>query len=340
MIRRTLLVLLFLTPTALVVAWHVGLAWIAQFDPNSPAVTRSAGPIEDIRQVVNEGRRQRALDDVRERLRDGGAQRDVSAAMLTITRTADVAYDRDGLRELLAPYIAGDDELLAVMALDALATFDPRPSDLDAALAICAAWRDEREPLAMRASLLAAFDEGRLRGDAARRVIEATSGDDPYAIDRVVRGLWGTSPSDELGAHLVDLLARCDARADERRWRDLRYDVFYYGLTTFANKPPVVVDALLDELAREWPQTGASRIVWGLGYGVPDERARAVAGALAAAYDAGDVDEGVFALVARHGDATSRAWLTEIAEHPRALAGVRSDAAAALARYDAPEDGR
>lgn len=146
-----------------------------------------------------------------------------------------------------------------------------------------------------------------------------------------MRGLRGVAPSDELGAHLVDLPARCDA-LDEPDWRDVAYDVaydvVYYWLTTFSDKPSVVVDALIDELTS--PHVSRSRAVWALSFGVPSDRVGDVADVLTEACDAGHVDEDAFALVARYGDAAHRAWLAEIADHPRAPARVRTAAADAL----------
>ncbi len=339
MIKKILVALLLLLPTALVVGARVGLEWVQQFDPNSPEVTGSRAWIEEIHQVRDAERRAEALEEIRAVLRDPEDVREAGAAMLAIVRTSSITYNRSGLRDLLEPYFRTDRDGLGAQALAALIAVGPEPDDLSHALAWCRLARqaDPSAPLPVSASQLAALDDGHLRGAAAEFVIGELRGDDPYAIDRVVRGLWGVRASQELGAALVELLARCEAEGQERGWNDLAYNVLYYGLTTFAAKPPVVIDALLDELRDEHGMR-SSRIVWALGYGVPPERESAVADVLVEHYDAGRVDDDVFALIGAYGEARHRAWLLEIAEHPRALTRVRALAERAVERYDARQE--
>ncbi len=228
---------------------------------------------EDARALGETGpaRRERALAAVRAAL-EGGDPLAVLAGLQTLRSIGDVAFDKASFRPLVLPLAREAEGPTAVAALYSLVATERRPEDL---ALVHAAW--ERTPDAMRGdvlNLMQVFGDRRLEGrseDIALEVLTRIEGNTNVQFN----GLWGARVGPRLEERVLALARDPD--------REVRHAAIYFGLSTFQDKSPAVVEGLIEALAdpdhNDW-----GRALWGLGHGVPPSQQPRVVDALVDLY--------------------------------------------------------
>jgi len=286
-------------------------------DPN--AVARQW--IADICQIEDAGRRDAALERVREALKsdDPSLQH---AGVIAILRTADVAYDKASFRPLVLPLVTRLEGAAQVTAFYALANTERQPQDRQ--LLLNAAHNPSPDLVRRLSNLLFVYGDGVIDGEGARIVVQLLSRPDPHEVREVLRGLWGARVAPEVEARLLEL------------WREprLRSDVNYFALSTLQEKSHAVCDALF-EAAQESDWNISERALSGLSYGVQAEEQRRVADfalKLFAARDAVPVRFKCLHILGKYGGPQHVQAIEEIANNRMLAPELRGEARQIAAR--------
>jgi len=211
--------------------------------------------IADINQIEDAGRRDAALERVREALKSDDASLQ-HAGLIAFLKTTRVAYDKASFRPLILPLVTELEGPAQVSAFYALANAERQPQDRQLLLNV--ARNPSSDLVKWLSNLLFVYGDGVIDGESAQIVLRLLKEPDPREVREVLRGLWGARVAPEVEVRLLEL------------WREpkLRSDVNYYALSTLQEKSPAVCDALF-EAAQDSDWNVAGRALWGLRYGVP-----------------------------------------------------------------------
>ncbi len=233
--------------------------------PQQPAVVAAQPPHDEaasqraasawlvaLRQIDSKERREAAVREIAAALASGTRDQQ-TAALIALSRTGDVAFDRAPFAPLVRPLCAGDDDQTVTQALYALHAVGATPDDRTILFAALRA-----HPQVLRDSgthLLVQYCDRQLTGEAGELALAALAGADRRSRRSAMSGLWGAAASAELQARLLEL-ANDPAE---------RHDAIYFGLSTLANKNREVVQFLVGLLSDPGE---VDRALWGLGQGI------------------------------------------------------------------------
>jgi HEAT repeat protein len=108
--------------------------------------------------------------------------------------------------------------------------------------------------------LLTFFGKHRLEGRSEEIALEALEGYEMRGDNSSIAGLWGNRVGPRLEARVLELASNDN--------HEVRHGAIYFGLSTFADKSPAVVEALIETLT-DPDFNNSGRALWGLGHGVP-----------------------------------------------------------------------
>lgn len=241
---------------------------------SSTARERSQEWIERLRSIGDGAteRRAKTVEELRAALAgDDATQR--LAALLALSATGDVDFDKRPFRELIVPLTESDDGETTVAAFYALFNTSREPGDLDR---VRDAWKRRSQRLDESMShLLFSFGDGRIDGPSAEIVLELLASPDARTRREALRGLWGAQVSEDVAARIIELVDDPESH----------HDAIYFGLSTLKDKDEAVIDALVATLSDpDW--NNWQRALWGLGHGVPEQHQLKVARVLVELHNA------------------------------------------------------
>ena len=261
-------------------------------------------------QTRDPAQRTAALASIRDALLRNASPEEVTAALRSLARLRELDYDKASYRELVLPQLRADDAAVRAAALYALFNTAPQPADVPQLLAMV---RDPSPEVRARlAHAIVLFEQGELGSESAGAVMQLLTDADPQVRRGVLSSLSGASVDERISTYYLDLA----------RDAGQRHDAIYFGLSTFTNKSPAIVAALVEAMNDQDPEI-AERAAWGLGHGVPAEADGVVAdaflGRLETRFGSQAIDEALL-MLQRHGSARHVPALEAYAARP-ALAG-------------------
>ena len=262
--------------------------------------------------------KQRALAELRDALYAEDPD-EVTAALRALARLGEVAFDKEPFRQPILEALEGATGEQRVAALYALFNTSRRPEDLELALAAVT----DPEARGSASHLVHLFSEGDLTGATGDAVLPLFDATDDRDLREAMRGMWGAAVSDEIASRVLSLAADGSS---------LQHDAVYFGLSTWRDKQPEVVERLIEFLETAGSQE-EGRALWGLGFGVPEESWPRVTEAMRALFEArSSTSVRVSALerIGLYGTAGDVSWLQSIASNVDAPADVRAAARRAL----------
>ena len=219
----------------------------------------------------------------------------VLAGLSAVPRVGHVHFDKAKFREEARKHLASDKPLTRSLAVTAIATSSPEPADEERILAMIPDAKDDE--LGALASALDVFSKRDFTGRYAAPMLHllerglalamARDGASSKCFDErdVLGPLWGAKISPEIEARIIEW-SRLGQTAEKPLTAgnsSIAYNVFYYALSTQANKSTASVKRIL-ELAQS-PDTGniGGRCLWGLRGSVPakEDQATVAAGIIA-----------------------------------------------------------
>ncbi|MEO6708342.1 MAG: hypothetical protein ABIP42_02130, partial [Planctomycetota bacterium] len=144
-------------------------------------------------------------------------------------------YDKAPFRSLILPFAQTARGPELPCALYALRNTASEPADL---ALVHSAW--ERDPRAIEDSilhLLMMFGGGRIEGRSEEIALEALADYERKGGNAGINGAWGAHVGPRLEARFLELERSKDS--------NVRHAAIYFGLSTFADKSPAVVDVLI-----------------------------------------------------------------------------------------------
>lgn len=247
-------------------SWLVKAARGPETPPSPSQVSRAW--IDDMR-ALGDGageRRERAIVALRAALTGQDADAQI-AALRTLQAVGDIEYDKASFRSLVLPFARESVGPAIEPAFYALSNTAREAEDL---ALVHAAWL--RDPIALRDSILhlmTTFSGGTLEGRSEEIAVEWLRTYDGGNVG--ISGMWGARVGPQLEARMIDL-----ARSNQPTFR---HAAIYFGLSTFEDKSPAVVEELIATLT-DPDHNNSGRALWGLGHGVPDAQKPRVVTAL------------------------------------------------------------
>ncbi len=235
--------------------------------PEAVAYERSKPWVEEIRALGPDAARRRelALGEVRLALQGGDAIAQ-HAALMALQSCGDVEYDKHPFRDLVLPFAQTAKGPPLRAAMYALFNTESAPADL---ALVHAAWERDRQGLDSSVlHLMHLFGGGAITGRSEDIALEYIADFEKGESRQGVNGMWGAKVGPRLEARMLELERSPD--------REVRHDAIYFGLSTFADKGPAVVDALI-RILTDPDHNNSGRALWGLSHGVLDsEKAKVV----------------------------------------------------------------
>jgi len=227
------------------------------------AASTSKTWVEDALQIRDAALRERSVAAILEALESNDSVQ-IQAGLTALQQITEVAFDKAPFEEAtrrLAGSLEGRAQVQAFYRL--LNTRgEKRPEDLELLIGeIEEALKGEEGGVILSSAshLLFSFSERELKGRVAD-VVLAVFASDKADTRETLGGLWGARVSPELAAHIIQL-----AEKGSRH----RHDALYFGLSTFYDKSPAVLDALF-EACEDPDHNNSGRALWGLTNGVPE----------------------------------------------------------------------
>lgn len=232
--------------------------WITQVSRTDSTEARDAG----IRSILD------ALSSTDPKL--------VLAGLSTIPRISQIHFDKTKAREEARKHLGSGDPKVRALAVTAVVTTSPAPADEERILALIPDAKNEE--LGALAGALDVFSKRDFTGRYAAPMLHllerglavaiAQDGTFPKTVDErdVLGPLWGAKISPEIEARIIEW-SRLGQTAEKPLTAAnsvIAYNVFYYALSTQANKSAASVKRVL-ELVQN-PDTGniGGRCLWGL----------------------------------------------------------------------------
>ncbi|QDV08169.1 Regulatory protein BlaR1 [Planctomycetes bacterium Poly30] len=227
------------------------------------AVAASQGWVDGALQIRDPELRKASVASILAALQSGEASQ-VEAGLAAFLKITEVEFDKAPFEAVMRELAKSQEGNAQVQAFYGLrnARKDSRPEDLDLLMAeIDEALASEEGGVLLGSAshLLLMFSDRQIKGPAADAVM-AMFGSDKADTREILRGLWGARVSPEVAEHIIGL-----AQKGSRH----RHDAIYFGLSTFYEKSPAVLQALF-EACEDPDHNNSGRALWGLTYGVPE----------------------------------------------------------------------
>jgi HEAT repeat protein len=214
----------------------------------------------EIRQRDSLERRERALERVREMLgQDAAAQ---ETAMMALTRTGDIRYDRAGLADAVVPLLQSPAAQVRGAALLALPTVSDDPLHIDAAAAL-ASDPDPQVRAGVMRSIVFLRQATKIETPVHEPALTLLSDADEDVVVGTAQSLWSVPLAPEVEAKVIELSRFGQDQAPSHS--SVPYRMMYFVLSTRPRLSEPVAQRLA-EIARHPKLDGnwTGRAVWGL----------------------------------------------------------------------------